>query len=187
MEYLKDKVEIAEGGEILVLLSHPKILSKSQIGTYEAVLNFHPGLPWYRGRHPIQWMLIDGVKEMPVSVHYVDEGIDTGNILVHTTVPVDLNETYATALEKVANLAGPMVLEALGKVGEPGQPQPEGRYVRRRTPEDSKIPIPLPSIESHRLINAMSDPMPNIEWNGVRYVKSVIEDGEQIVTCAYRI
>lgn len=176
--------------ELLVCLAHPKILKKEDWAHYKyGAINFHCGLPNYRGRHPLQWMLIDGVEQIPVSVHYIDEGIDTGNILVHGYVGVDLNETYETALEKVCSRVGPMMNTAIRRVyeGDKGQPQPEGRYVRKRTPEDSRRPISLPSLEAHRLINAMSDPMPNANWAGVTYKKSVIKDGFQIVECAYRI
>lgn len=185
--HLDSFVNIKDQAEILILLSHPKILTKAEIEKYKYVINFHAGLPWYRGRHALQWMLIDGVERIPMSVHYVDEGIDTGNILVHEYLRPGLNETYGEVLGRICAYVGPMLLRALRCLGDPGVKQESGRYTRRRTIEDSRVELKLPSLEAHRFINAMADPMPNANWNGVTYKRSVIENGEQVVTCAYRI
>lgn len=152
--------------DLLICLAHPEILKRDTLDKYPlGCINFHPGLPKYRGRHPLQWMLIEGVKEIPVAVHWMDEGIDTGPILAESRIQVSRNETYASALEKVSNTVGPMLVTAMEKIaaGDIGQAQNPGYfdYYPRRTPEDSKIDFNWPAEKVHHFINALSDPMPN--------------------------
>jgi methionyl-tRNA formyltransferase len=180
-EYLRRGMEVIGNlvgtpAELLVCLAHPKILKPQDWEPYKyGAINFHCGLPNYRGRHPLQWMLIDGVSEIPVAVHFIDEGVDTGNVIVESYVPVSRNETYASALDKVTEMVGPMALEAIRRVeaGCKGTKQPEGRSIRKRTPEDSQFSFDMPSSAVHRFINAMADPMPNAFCNAVRYKRSV--------------
>lgn len=175
---------VGEPADLLVCLAHPKILKPSDWAPYKyGAINFHAGLPNYRGRHPLQWMLIDGVKEIPVAVHFIDEGVDTGDIIADDAIPVERNETYASALAKVTALVGPLVLEAIESIeaGKAGRKQGAGLTIRKRTPDDSKVDLKLPSLEAHRFINALSDPMPNAELNGIKYKWSWWGDGKQIV------
>lgn len=157
--------------ELLVCLAHPEILKKEEIAKYaKGVINFHCGLPKYRGRHPLQWMLIEGVKTIPVAVHYIEEGIDTGPILADGHVHVYRDETYATALEKVTDCVGPLVVEAIRRIenGIAAKPQDASQFIKpvaKRTPDDSYIDLSWPSDRVHLFINAMASPMPNA-FNG---------------------
>ncbi|WP_075590621.1 methionyl-tRNA formyltransferase [Labilibacter marinus] len=64
-------------------------------------INCHAGkLPYYRGRNILNWVLINDEKEFGITVHYVDEGIDTGDIILQRTYPITDNDTYKTLLEK---------------------------------------------------------------------------------------
>jgi methionyl-tRNA formyltransferase len=81
------------------------ILGLPKIGT----INCHAGkLPFYRGRNVINWALINDEKEFGITVHFVDEGIDTGDIIVQKTYPISDRDDYAsvllTAYEEAANL-----------------------------------------------------------------------------------
>ena len=59
------------------------------------IINFHPSaLPKYRGPSPILWQIIDGCKEIGGTLHNVDEGIDTGEILHQGTFKIDYNLEY---------------------------------------------------------------------------------------------
>lgn len=73
-----------------------EILSVTPLGT----INCHAGkLPFYRGRNILNWALINGESEFGITVHFVDEGIDTGDILLQRTYPITLQDTYKTLLE----------------------------------------------------------------------------------------
>lgn len=63
-------------------------------------INCHAGkLPFYRGRNILNWVLINDEKEFGITVHYVDNGIDTGDIILQRTFPITDNDDYHTLLE----------------------------------------------------------------------------------------
>lgn len=63
-------------------------------------INCHAGkLPFYRGRNILNWVLINDEREFGITVHYVDEGIDTGDIILQRCYPISDEDNYATLLE----------------------------------------------------------------------------------------
>lgn len=65
------------------------------------IINCHAGkLPFYRGRNILNWALINDEKEFGITVHYVDEGIDTGDIILQRVYPITDYDDYGTLLEK---------------------------------------------------------------------------------------
>lgn len=63
-------------------------------------INCHAGkLPFYRGRNVLNWALINDEKEFGITVHYVDEGIDSGDIILQTCYPITDEDDYSTLLE----------------------------------------------------------------------------------------
>ncbi len=178
LAYLKDYGhEVREKADVLICLAHPEILKAPTLARFKHCLNFHCGLPDYRGRHPLQWMLIEGVKRIPCAVHYMDEGVDTGDIIVESAVDVGRNETYASALEKILELVGPLLVSALFHIWNDSvvrKKQPIGRTISKRTETDSEFSFDQPSAAVHKFINAMSDPMPNAFCNGMTFRRSYI-------------
>ena len=64
-------------------------------------INCHAGmLPFYRGRNILNWALINDEKEFGITVHYVDEGIDTGDIILQRAYPITDTDNYKTLLER---------------------------------------------------------------------------------------
>ena len=57
-------------------------------------------LPFYKGRNILNWVLINDEKEFGITVHYVDEGIDTGDIILQETFPIIDSDDYSTLLDK---------------------------------------------------------------------------------------
>jgi len=67
----------------------------------EGVINFHNGpLPKYGGVNVCSWAIINGEKEHGVTWHYMDQGIDTGDIIAQTLFPIDANETAISLIIK---------------------------------------------------------------------------------------
>ncbi|WP_209135143.1 methionyl-tRNA formyltransferase [Prochlorococcus marinus] len=67
----------------------------------KGTINCHVGkLPFYRGRHGISWMLINDEKEFGISVHYIDDGIDTGDLINQEVFPITDVDTYKSILER---------------------------------------------------------------------------------------
>ena len=73
-----------------------KIISIPKLG----VINCHAGkLPFYRGRNILNWALINDEKDFGITVHYVDEGIDTGDIIKQRTFPISNKDNYSSLLK----------------------------------------------------------------------------------------
>lgn len=77
-------------------------------------INCHAGkLPFYRGRNILNWALINDEKEYGITVHYMDEGIDTGDIILQRTYPIDDNDSYATLLNRAHTDCADILYDAL--------------------------------------------------------------------------
>jgi len=65
------------------------------------IINCHAGkLPFYRGRNILNWALINDEVQFGITVHYVDLGIDTGDIILQRVFPITDEDNYSTLLEK---------------------------------------------------------------------------------------
>ena len=63
-------------------------------------INCHAGkLPFYRGRNVLNWALINDEKEFGITVHYIDEGIDTGDIILQKCYEITEEDNYSSLLE----------------------------------------------------------------------------------------
>ena len=90
-----------------------ELLSVASLG----MLNRHNALlPRNRGRLTPFWVLYKGEKETGVSIHFVDEGIDSGPIVVQKKFPVERGETFGSLVKKNYEHAAPAMLEALDKL-----------------------------------------------------------------------
>ena len=88
--------------DLFVSMSFNQIFKNDIINlTKYKIINCHAGkLPFYRGRNILNWVLINDQKEFGITVHYVDKGIDTGDIILQNTYPITLQDDYSTLLEK---------------------------------------------------------------------------------------
>jgi methionyl-tRNA formyltransferase len=88
--------------DLFISLSFNQIFKKNLIEIPQLKsINVHAGkLPFYRGRNVLNWALINGEKEFGITVHYIDEGIDTGDIILQNIYPVYLDDDYNTILNK---------------------------------------------------------------------------------------
>lgn len=77
-------------------------------------INIHASLlPMYRGAAPIQQVILDGQKETGVTTMYMEEGLDTGDMLLKTVVPIAADETGGSLHDKLAEAGGDLILETL--------------------------------------------------------------------------
>ena len=99
--------------DVIVVTAYGKILPGSIISLPPlGTINVHGSLlPKYRGAAPIQWALINGEKETGVTIMQMDEGIDTGDILLQEKIMIAPDETAGSLSNKLADLGG----KALGK------------------------------------------------------------------------
>ena len=132
----------------------------------KGVIGFHPTpLPKFRGRAAMVWQVLLGVHESKCTMFLLDEGMDSGDILIQE--PYIIEDTdYAKDIErKMCDAIGRMTEKLLPQLLE-GTSQPvkqkeeEATYLLKRTPEDGRIDWGQPSEKIQRLIRAVSRPYP---------------------------
>jgi methionyl-tRNA formyltransferase len=156
----------ALGPELTCLAGYSPIVKREFIDIApRGALNLHGGrLPQFRGSSPMNWALIHGERDFTLSVIQVDLGVDTGDVLVERTFPIDENDTIAE-LHRTANVAFPeMLVEAVAQVAS-GRTNPrqqdaaQARYLPLRFPEDGMIVWELMSAaQVHNRIRALTRP-----------------------------
>lgn len=104
--------------DYLVLAGFMKILSPEFVRKYRGrIINIHPSLlPAFPGAHGIKDAFEAGVKETGVTVHFVDEGVDTGPVILQEKVPVAAGETMETLEAKVHAMEYKLYPEALRRI-----------------------------------------------------------------------
>lgn len=100
--------------------------------TKDGFINLHPSkLPQYRGANPYSHVIINGEEESAITLHYMDENFDTGDIISQYKFDIDLNETMGTLFYRTNLMCASMLYEALDYYENhpfPRKPQPEGEY-----------------------------------------------------------
>lgn len=134
-----DRIKKSENVEILkkyeadvfVVAAFGQILSKEilEMPKYGCI-NIHASLlPKYRGAAPIQWAILNGEKEAGVTIMQMDEGLDTGDMLLSDKIAIEDTDTADTLHDKLSEMGAQLIAEALSKL-EKGElnrtKQPEG-------------------------------------------------------------
>jgi phosphoribosylglycinamide formyltransferase-1 len=102
------------GVRLVVLAGYMRILSPAFLERFDPIVNVHPSLlPSFPGLHAIEQALEAGVDETGVTVHLVDEGIDTGPVLRREAVPVEPRETLTDRIHAVEHRLLPEVVREL--------------------------------------------------------------------------
>jgi len=101
--------------ELIVVFAYGKILPKEVLeipphGCWNVHLSL---LPKYRGASPVQWALLQGEKETGVTIMLMDEGMDTGPILLQKALPIEEKDNLQSLLEKLSKLSVSALDEAL--------------------------------------------------------------------------
>jgi methionyl-tRNA formyltransferase len=112
--------------ELIVLAFVTDIIPKGiiDIPKYKAI-NYHPSLlPRYRGGSAINWAIINGETETGVTIHYIDAGIDTGDIIIQERVPIYPEDTVASLyFERLYPIGVRMIAETVRMIGEGKAPR----------------------------------------------------------------
>ena len=89
-----------ENSQIIISVLYDKLLTSEQLQGREC-FNFHPGtLPQYRGAGCCSWAIINEEKFFGVTLHLIDKGIDTGNIIDHCDFPITIEDTAHSLFQK---------------------------------------------------------------------------------------
>lgn len=122
-------------------------------------------LPRNRGRAPINWVLIRGEKNTGNTLMWLDESVDSGNIIDQMEIPITPYDTCASLYDKVAETNRAMILRLLPRlaIGErPGiaQTHLDEPLLPGRRPEDGKIDWSLGNSDLYNFIRALAQPYP---------------------------
>ncbi len=115
LKVLKDK-----NVDLIVLSGYMRFIGKVLLEAYpKAIINLHPAyLPEFPGAHSIQDAFEAGVSQTGVTVHYVDEGVDTGPIIRQKRVPIDPNWNMETLEEHVHAMEYDLFWQVIKSVAE---------------------------------------------------------------------
>ncbi len=119
--------------DLVLLAGYMRILGSEVIQTYrERIMNIHPALlPSFKGLHGPRQALEYGVKVAGCTVHFVDEGMDSGPIILQSCVPVKDNDTESTLASRILEQEHRIFPEAV-KLFTEGKLKVDGRIVLRR-------------------------------------------------------
>lgn len=173
--------------DVIVVMAYGQILPREvlQIPSI-ACLNLHASLlPRHRGAAPIQAAIESGDRESGITVMYMAEGLDTGDILLKRATKIDQRDTGGTLHDRLANLAPDALREALlllkqGRAPRIPQNDAEATYAAKLSREHGEIQWTASREEIDRKIRAMN-PWPSA------YTWLPTEDGPKklkVFTCA---
>lgn len=135
-----------------------EILSIPKIGA----INLHASLlPKYRGAAPIHWAVINGEKETGNTVFFLDQHVDTGNILLQKKIQIGKNETTGEVYQRLMEMGGENIAEALhlissGEYTLSPQSDAKATPAPKIFPEDCIIDPKKSSTEIHNFVRGMS-------------------------------
>jgi len=166
--------------DVIVTVGCREILKPQFIASFPLCINLHPFyLPYFRGAGIDSWMILQGVegKNQFATCHYIDKGIDSGNIICRLPYTIEQDDTPLDIFKKRIDLLGQLLINALVELKTPGfigeaQIHSESRYFPRlNTMRDGQIDFGTWSgDEIIRFVRAFSYPYPGawITFSGTK-------------------
>ncbi|HJD41628.1 MAG TPA: methionyl-tRNA formyltransferase [Candidatus Mediterraneibacter quadrami] len=160
--------------DVMVVVAFGQILPKEILEmTPYGCINVHASLlPKYRGAAPIQWAIIEGEKVTGVTTMQMDEGLDTGDMILKTEVPVTADETGESLHDKLAAAGAALCVETLkaledGTAVREKQGDSPTAYAKMLTKELGNIDWAEPAVKIERLVRGLNSwPSAYTHWNG---------------------
>lgn len=162
------------GADVMVVVAFGQILPKEILEmTPYGCVNVHASLlPKYRGAAPIQWAIIDGEEVTGVTTMQMDEGLDTGDMLLKTEIPIEADETGGSLFDKLSDAGAKLCVQTLKGLEEGTiTPVPQGEtttsYARMLDKKMGNIDWNKSAIEIERWIRGLTPwPSAYTNWNG---------------------
>ena len=111
--------------EVICVVAYGKILPKELLEIPKlGCINVHGSLlPKYRGAAPIQWAVLNGDKTTGITTMYMDEGMDTGDMILKQEVEIGEDETTGKLWDRLAKIGGELLAETLEKIEQGNAPR----------------------------------------------------------------
>jgi methionyl-tRNA formyltransferase len=149
------------------------------IGTF----NLHASLlPQYRGAAPINWAIINGEKETGVTTFFLQQKIDTGNIISQEKVNISKNETAGELHDRLMNIGSKLVLKTVQNIENKNinpQPQNENQELK----EAFKIFKPFCKIDWSKTINEIHNHIRGLSPYPTAWTEFKNKETEELVSC----
>lgn len=178
----------ALGADVIVVSAFGRILKKELLELLPyGVLNIHGSLlPAYRGASPMNAVLSNGEKETGITIMYMSEGMDEGDILKMESLSIDENENFDSLRERMGVLGGKMIAECLDLLAEGNAPRipqehEKATYCQLLTRENERILWERSGLEIHNQIRSLSsEPGAYTYWQGAPFklIRTAFEAGE---------
>ncbi len=143
-------------------LLKPEVLALAR----RAALNLHGSLlPRYRGRCPVNWVLVHGERETGVTLHHMEARPDRGDIVAQRVVPIADDDTALALNRKLGDAARLLLRETFPQLvagTAPRIPQDHARasYFGGRRPDDGRLAWNRPARDLYNLVRAVTHPYP---------------------------
>ena len=176
--------------DIMVVIAFGQILPKEILEmTPYGCVNVHASLlPSYRGAAPIQWAVINGEKVSGVKTMQMNEGLDTGDMLLKVEIPLDEKETGGSLHDKLAEAGARLCVETLdalkaGTVTPEKQGDSPTAYAKMLDKHMGKIDWKMSAKEIERLIRGLNPwPSAYTRWNendkGMKIWEAEVAEGQ---------
>lgn len=151
--------------DLIVVTHFEKVLKKNIIDIPKyGCINLHPSiLPNYRGLSPQHWPIINGDQYTGITVHYINEGIDTGDIIVQRKIQICQDDYVSDLQMKMKKNYGEIIIEAINKIDTNkvmpiNQNDNKGSYYGKLKENQCKIDVNGSVINAFNLIRGVSFP-----------------------------
>lgn len=166
--------------DIIISIYYRYIISDQVINCVNGkVMNLHPALlPKYRGCSSVTWALINGEKEYGFTYHYINKGVDTGNIILQKKLPIEEWDTQYSLYSKVMFKSMEFFKEALDLLisdYDGIEQEGESSYYKRGCPYNGIIDDSWDDEKIERFIRAMYFP----PYKGAEYKGEEVQSIEQ--------
>lgn len=144
--------------EVIVTVAYGKILPRSILSLPKyGCINLHPSLlPKYRGAAPIEGAIMGGEKETGVTTYFMDEGLDTGDIILQRRIDILSEDNSGTLSERLAEAGADLLLDTLTQIEE---------GTLTKTPQEHLISHKTPDVPAYLTTNAITQPTYRITTN----------------------
>jgi len=172
-EFIKRKAP-----DIIYCFGWSYLLSKDVIEIPKlGVVGFHPAkLPQNKGRHPLIWALVLGLKSTASTFFMIDEKADNGDIVSQVEIPIGFNDNARILYNNVMQVAKEQVVQITksfseGSINFIKQNPNESNIWRKRNKNDGKIDFRMSSLGIYNLVRGLTKPYigAHIEYNGCDY------------------
>jgi methionyl-tRNA formyltransferase len=157
-----------------------RFLAIPKLGAY----NLHGSmLPAYRGRAPINWVLVKGEASTGVTLHAMTPKPDDGAIIAQASIPIEWDETALSLTMKAARAGRELIREAIPRLIDGTAPRRDQKtlgpstYFGGRKPEDSRLLFAMTAQEAFNQVRAVADPWPN----------AFLREGDKVLKIAWAL